>query len=159
MAYPVVSGRQMLEWLDGRNNAFFNSFSWDGSLLTFAISAGAAANGLRAMLPIETSGGILTSLKKDSIGLTFDVVTIKGIKYAMFDALTGNYEIQYIPDTTSPVISTVAVAPDQNSAVITWITDEAATSTGSTTVFLQECFHIRSRIQRSLPLIPLPLQG
>ena len=28
---PVVSGRQMVDWLDGRNSSSFGSIAWDGT--------------------------------------------------------------------------------------------------------------------------------
>ena len=48
---PVVSARQMLDWLDGRNGSSFGSLSWSGNTLSFTIDVGAGANGLRAMVP------------------------------------------------------------------------------------------------------------
>ena len=31
---PIVSGRQMLEWLDGRNNSSFGGLTWNGAANT-----------------------------------------------------------------------------------------------------------------------------
>ena len=58
---PVVSGRQMLTWLDGRNASSFGSSGWNGSALSFTITPGAGANGLQAMLPFVASGGLQLS--------------------------------------------------------------------------------------------------
>ena len=38
---PVVSGRQLLEWVDGRNASSFDSISWSGNELSFTIEVGA----------------------------------------------------------------------------------------------------------------------
>ena len=54
---PVVSARQMLDWLDGRNGSSFNSLSWSGNKLDFTIDVGAGANGLRAMVPTTSAVG------------------------------------------------------------------------------------------------------
>ena len=35
---PVISARQLLEWLDGRNNSAFGSLAWDGARLSFTVS-------------------------------------------------------------------------------------------------------------------------
>ena len=45
---PVISAKQMLDWVDGRNNSSFGGFSWNGSSLQFAITQAAGATGLTA---------------------------------------------------------------------------------------------------------------
>ncbi len=52
---PVVSARQMLDWLDGRNASSFGALSWSDHVLTFDVTAGATANGLQAMLPMTSA--------------------------------------------------------------------------------------------------------
>ena len=37
---PVVSAKQMLTWLDGRNGSSFEAIGWSGSVLTFGIAVG-----------------------------------------------------------------------------------------------------------------------
>ncbi len=54
---PVVSARQMLQWLDGRNGSSFGSLTWNGNKLDFTIGVGAGANGLRAMVPTTSAVG------------------------------------------------------------------------------------------------------
>ena len=48
---PVVSGRQLLQWLDGRNGSSFGSITWSGDTLHFTVAVGAGANGLRGHAP------------------------------------------------------------------------------------------------------------
>ena len=48
---PVVSARQMLTWLDGRNARRSPISAGSRGTLTFGIAVGAGANGLQAMLP------------------------------------------------------------------------------------------------------------
>ena len=62
---PVVSARQMLTWLDGRNGSSFGSIGWNGNTLTFTIAVGAGANGLRAMVPTSAAVGALTGITRD----------------------------------------------------------------------------------------------
>ncbi len=64
---PVVSGRQMLEWLDGRNGSSFGDMAWNGSVLSFEIAVGGGANRLRAMLPNSATVGQLTGVTRDAI--------------------------------------------------------------------------------------------
>ncbi len=35
---PIVSAKQMLTWLDGRNSSTFGSISWNGSALSFTVT-------------------------------------------------------------------------------------------------------------------------
>ena len=60
---PVVSARQMLTWLDGRNNSSFGSISWASNKLSFTIDHAAGANGLRGIVLMSSALGDLTSLK------------------------------------------------------------------------------------------------
>ena len=60
---PVITARQMLEWLDGRNGSSFESITWNGTnLLEFQIAVGAGANGLHAMVPASASGSPIVAI-------------------------------------------------------------------------------------------------
>ena len=90
---PVVSSRQMLTWLDGRNASTYNSLSWNGTSLSFSISAGQGANGLVAMVPITNQA--VTRVTKNGSSIPFTTATIKGIKYVRFTATNGSYQINF----------------------------------------------------------------
>ncbi len=96
---PVVSARQLLTWLDGRNGSSFGSIGWSGGVLTFTVTAAAGANGLRAMIPASTSAGDLASLADGSGPVAWTTETIKGIAYAVFPAVSGSgsYTASYEP--------------------------------------------------------------
>src|SRR6185503_14171575 len=128
---PVVTAKQMLDWLDGRNASAFQSMSWAGNVLSFNVSVGANANGLYAMLPSVASSGGLTGLLYNGSPLTYTTQTIKGVSYAVFPAGAGSYQASYGGDLTPPVISVVSASPTTNSATVTWTTNEASTSTVS----------------------------
>ena len=61
---PVVSARQMLDWIDGRNNSTFGTIAWDGpaSTLAFTVTRGTGARNLHALLPASFGGKPLTSV-------------------------------------------------------------------------------------------------
>ncbi|MCU1262965.1 MAG: hypothetical protein JWO80_5850, partial [Bryobacterales bacterium] len=59
---PVVSSRQMLRWLDGRNSSYFTSLTWAGNSLSFSSVMGANTNGLQVLLPASTATGGLASI-------------------------------------------------------------------------------------------------
>ena len=92
---PVVSARQMLTWLDGRNGSSFQGLAWAGNKLTFTISLGAGASNLQAMVPTVSAAGGLTGITRNGAPVSFTTQTIKGVVYAFVPALLGAYEAQY----------------------------------------------------------------
>ncbi len=126
---PVVSGRQMLVWLDGRNASTYSGLDWTGSTLSFTVSVGVGATNLRGMVPASGGAGTLASLTRGGGGVAFSTETIKGIEYAIFDADPGDYVAIYAPDLAPPAISNLAAIPDNDgTAEVTWTTDEPADS-------------------------------
>ena len=118
---PVVTAKQMLTWLDGRNGSSFQAISWSGGVLTFGIAVGAGANGLQAMLPTSAAGSPLTTLTRGGVAVPFTRQTIKGIEYAVFTADPGTYQASYTLDTTPPVISSVSATVGTNgTATVQW---------------------------------------
>jgi hypothetical protein len=94
---PIVSAKQMLTWLDGRNGSRFSNHAWSGSALSFTITAAAGANGLQALLPAATPAGTLASLTANGSPVAFTTQTIKGIAYAVFPGVSGAYVATYAP--------------------------------------------------------------
>jgi hypothetical protein len=92
---PVVSAKQMLDWLDAKNSSYFSGITWNQNKLTFSISQATGARNLRAMLPIHALSGSLSGITKDGSPVNYAVETIKGIDYAMFPATSGNYTATY----------------------------------------------------------------
>ena len=100
---PVVSGRQMLAWLDGRAGSAFSKLAWSGSSLTFDITGG--ANGLRAMLPVSSAAGTLAGITSGGHPVSHRIETVKGVTYAFFDGAAGSYTASYGADTTAPAVT------------------------------------------------------
>jgi hypothetical protein len=94
---PIVTARQMLTWIDGRNGSKFGSIAWSGNALSFTVTAAAGANGLRAMLPATSTAGTLANLTVNGNPVTFTTQTVKGIAYAVFPAASGSYVATYAP--------------------------------------------------------------
>ena len=107
---PVVSSRQMLTWLDARNNSSFASQSWSGTSLTFTLSADPSAVGLNAMVPTRTAAGVLTGLTRAGSAVTYTWSGIKGVEYAFFPAVSGTYVATYGIDSTAPTVTTTTPA-------------------------------------------------
>ena len=126
---PVVSARQILTWLDGRNNSSFGSIQWNARKLEFTIDHAAGANGLRAMVPTISSIGTLTDVKLNGSPVATISRVIKGREYAFFDAAPGSYEAIYTPDEIPPAISSVTSSVSgSGSATVAWNTNEPADS-------------------------------
>jgi hypothetical protein len=106
---PVVSARQMLEWLDGRNGSYYANVIWNGSTLTFTVSVAAGANGLQAMVPIGPGQQVLGVISGGN-PVPFVVAGVKGVNYAFFLATSGDYQVSFAQDTTPPVVTSTTPA-------------------------------------------------
>jgi hypothetical protein len=88
---PVISARQMLTWLDNRNNSVFTHIAWDNYTSTLSFTLTTNAHNLEAMVPIKSMDGELIQVIENGTPVTYNVETIKGIQYGLFPASIGNY--------------------------------------------------------------------
>jgi hypothetical protein len=102
---PVVSARQLLGWLDGRNESSFGGLSFDGSRLRFTLNHAGGARGLEAMVPAVGPGGRLQSLTRNGAPIAFSSRVVKGVEYAVFAAAQGEHVATYpaAPGTGKPL--------------------------------------------------------
>lgn len=107
---PVISAKQLLTWLDARNNSTYSNINWNSNQLTFNLNARTAAYNLKGMLPLVADNGEQLSQITRNGGLTpFTTETIKGIAYAFFDAQSGAYVATYGPVTTGTIRGSVTL--------------------------------------------------
>jgi hypothetical protein len=92
---PIVSSKQMLDWVDGRNASAFRGLAWNSNVLGFEVVVGAGANGLQGMLPVQAGTRTLQSLSRSGSAVPFTTQTIKGLQYALFTAAAGTYAATY----------------------------------------------------------------
>ena len=92
---PLISYKQMLDWVDGRNGSTIRGLSWSAGTFTFVTTVGAGANGLRTVLPTQGPSGTLSALTCAGSAKPYTVQTIKGIQYAMFETITGTCQATY----------------------------------------------------------------
>jgi hypothetical protein len=111
---PIISAKQMLTWLDGRNGSYFGNMTWNGNQLTVPITALSGARNLKCMLPYNSAtGGTISSITRNGSALSFTTQTIKGIQYAFFDVAIGTstYVATYTGGSgTAPSVTTHPVA-------------------------------------------------
>lgn len=119
---PIISARQMLTWLDGRNNSYFGTMTWNNNQLSFPATALAGARNLKGMLPVNAATGQLVSITRNGSAVSYTTETIKGITYAFFDITTGtnNYIATYSNVagrgvSEEPVAAKLAVVPARDS--------------------------------------------
>jgi hypothetical protein len=124
---PIISAKQMLTWLDTRNNTIFGPMTWtkDGStgdsLLSFTLST--VAHNLQAMVPLNSSTGSLVKVTESGAEVGFTPQTVKGISYGVFNAATGNYTATY-SSTALPItlLSFTVTKQGTNDALLKWTT-------------------------------------
>ena len=121
---PVISAKQLLTWLDGRNASSFGGLTWNGTTLSFTISVGSGATGLQAMVPVAP-GQTITSLTRNGSAATFVLGTVKGLQYAFVPALAGSYQVTFATDTIPPTVT--AVTPANNATGVSLGTTVSAT--------------------------------
>jgi hypothetical protein len=98
---PVISGEQLLTWLDGRNGSRFEAITWDGHDLAFTVRAAPGSAGLQAMVPVQTAAGSLISVSRDGVDIPFTTRQVKGSELALLDAGNARYVAHYGP--TAPI--------------------------------------------------------
>jgi hypothetical protein len=94
---PIITARQLLTWVDGRNGSSFQAIGWNGTTLTFSVAVGTGANGLQTIVPTKVTAGTLTTITLNGSPVTFTKQTIKGIEYAIFTVAPGTYQATYAP--------------------------------------------------------------
>ena len=92
---PVISYKQLLGWTDGRNASTIRGLSWNAGSFSFTTTVGSGAVGLQTMLPTQGPTGTLSALTCGGAPVSYNVTTIKGIQYAMFDTITGSCQAIY----------------------------------------------------------------
>ncbi len=109
---PVISAKQVLTWLDGRNASSFGDLAWSENTLSFSLSVAAGAHKLEGMLPIFAGTNRLVNLTTGGVAVSYRTEKIKGIEYAFFPAATGNYIATY--GINNPPVVTIS-SPANNS--------------------------------------------
>ena len=122
---PVISARQLLDWVDGRNRSSYSTPAWTGNVLTFSVAAAAKAIGLQTLLPSSSGNRFVSSVTREGQAVAFTLETIKGLSQVRFDSPSGSYTVQYAAQDTPPTIGPINVTAGEFAAILTWNTDRA----------------------------------
>ena len=92
---PVISYRQMLEWVDGRNSSTIRGLDWNAGTLTFVTTVGSRCQ--RAPDDAAHPGADRHPHRAHLRRLPDRLrrPDVKGIQYAMFDSATGICQATY----------------------------------------------------------------
>ena len=102
---------------------------------SFAITPGAGANGLEAMVPVRSATGVLTNLTRNGTPVAYTIEVIKGVAYAFFPGTAGTYAAQYGSDTTAPTVtSRTPTSGSTGAATTTSITATFSESVNPSTI-------------------------
>lgn len=91
----LITARQMLEWLDGRNGSRFRNMRWNGKTLGFTIDLRPGADHASIMLPETFKQNPLAAVVCSDEKRQVTHQKIKGIDYGFFQAMSGRCEAQY----------------------------------------------------------------
>ena len=94
----LVTARQMLNWLDGRNNSLFEHVEWNDATLSFRIELHRGAENASVMLPELFAQKRLLNVTCNGLERRLTRQVIKGIDYGFFPAVSGNCEAKYQGD-------------------------------------------------------------
>ena len=126
---PVVTAKQMLDWVDGRNASTFQNLAWNSGQLSFSVSPGATARNLDMLVPARSGNRVLTSVTRNGTAVTYDTRSVKGTDYALVRASAGDYVATYAQDSTAPTVASFKPADGatgvSQSAVVTATFSEA----------------------------------
>ena len=136
---PVVTAKQMLDWVDARNASSFQNLAWNAGQLTFSVSPGVGARNLDMLVPARSGQWVLKTVTRDGNAVTYDTEPVKGADYAFVRATSGAYVATYEQDTTAPTVTSTSPADGatgaSQSAAVTATFNEAldpSTLTSST---------------------------
>ncbi len=136
---PIISSRQMLDWIDGRDNSTYSNISWNGKVLNFSVMPDVNATGLQVMVPATTNAGTISNITVNGNPINYIIQTINGISYAFVGAATGTFGIVYASDLIPPTITGITPASGAEgvkisadvTATFSEPLDETAVNTGS----------------------------
>ena len=129
---PIVSARQMLDWLDGRNSSSFGDVSFSGNVLGFTVDRDRAGDtGCRAWCPRRRpKAALVTTITRNGSPVTFTVETRKGDRLRAVRCAEWCVHGDVHRSTRPPPSSRPSSRPrvPAGTATITWTTDEPPTS-------------------------------
>ena len=92
---PVITAKQVLTWMDGRNTSSYRVNEWKDQVLDFSLTVAPGAHKLETMLPATFDTLRVVSLTQGETAVNYRTEKIKGVEYILFQAATGNFFATY----------------------------------------------------------------
>ncbi len=94
---PIVSARQMLDWIDGRNGSRTENIEWNEGAgeLIFDLIPDIRARNLEVMIPRYVGPRRLVSVSVGALRSGFTLRAVKGIEYGVFPASSDSVTALY----------------------------------------------------------------
>ena len=142
---PLITSKQMLTWLDGRNSSSFSAISSAANTLSFGVTQASGANGLTGMVPtVRADGGTLTGITRGGSAVSYTTQTIKGVSYAFFTATSGSYVATY-GSAAGGAPGVAAVAADSDGSGASSVSATTAAPATTQVVFGRTATSLTSR--------------
>ncbi len=106
---PSFNGDKWLEFTENRYNSTFSNLNWGGNQLTFTVSIPATQTGQTIMLPLNSSGNILSNLKVNGVTTSYTSRAVRGESFAFVTLPGGNSSL--LATYSAPQIDHVSVNP------------------------------------------------
>ena len=127
---PVISAKQMLTWLDGRNGTKFSNMAWDNVAKALSFDLSNTPRNLQAMVPFNSADGSLQGVTENGSPVTVTNQTIKGIAYGFFPANSGSYVATYSSTPLPVTLLNFTVTKQGDNAQLNWSTSSEENNKG-----------------------------
>jgi hypothetical protein len=127
---PVISAKQMLTWLDGRNGVKFSNMAWDNVAKKLSFDLSNTPHNLQAMVPFNSADGTLQQVTENGTPITFTTQTIKGIAYGFFAAGPNSYVAIYNSTPLPVTLLNFTVTKQGDNAQLNWSTSSEENNKG-----------------------------
>ena len=127
---PVISAKQMLTWLDGRNGTKFSNIAWDNVAKKLSFDLSNTPHNLQAMVPFNSADGSLQGVTENGTPVTVTTQTIKGIAYGFFPANSHSYVATYSSTPLPVTLLNFTVTKQGDNAQLNWSTSSEENNKG-----------------------------
>ena len=127
---PVISAKQMLTWLDGRNRTKFSNMAWDNVAKKLSFDLSNTPHNLQAMVPFNSADGTLQQVTENGSPIPFTPQTIKGIAYGFFAAGSNSYVAIYNSTPLPVTLLNFTVTKQGDNAQLNWSTSSEENNKG-----------------------------
>ena len=127
---PVISAKQMLTWLDGRNGVKFSNMAWDNVAKKLSFDLSNTPHNLQAMVPFNSADGSLQQVTENGVPITVNTQTVKGIAYGFFPASAKSYVATYSSTPLPITLVNFIVTKQGDNAQLNWATSSEENNKG-----------------------------